>query len=256
MKKMITFLTGIAVLVSSANLTAFAEESAVAADIDEVAYAQLMENSWTYDTNGDNIITWEELEACDRITVSLDGVTDISWFSRLKNCDSVYLSYGEIIDFSVLAEMPVLELASFTSVPLTDISFIKDLELESCSLINMEQITLEQRLEVMRNEDYTIEAGFDKVIGAYPKKILDDYKCKMTLDDTSVAEFSESYLDTRGMFHGVYGIKPGSTAYRIYIDDTEIFTGNITVTETQVYSPELYDTTAVSSDAMNSENYS
>ena len=130
MKKAVSILAGLALLLSCVPASVSAEE-AVPADIGQAAYDQLMEVSWKYDKNSDNIITMEELkENATLISLDLTGVEDISWFADLDKCSRVLVSHGDITDFSVLKEMDSLTDLFLDKITIDDISFIKELELD------------------------------------------------------------------------------------------------------------------------------
>ena len=246
MKKLVAAMMGLSVLLGTAPIGASAEktEEAVPADIGKAAYDQLMEVSWKYDKNSDNVITMDELKEADLISLDLTGVEDISWLAELDKCTRVLVNNGEITDFSVLKEMDSLTDLFLNKVPIDDISFIKELELDICEITGMPQIDLDKRLAVMRCPDVTVEKGFKSKIGAYPDNILWKHEYKVVIDDESVAENAGFYNSAFGPIRGIYGVSVGETDYHVIVDGEERFKGHITVTEQDVYSPELHETSA------------
>ena len=232
MKKVLLTLCSLAVLLSQGNVTAYAE-SPVPVDVDPVVYEKLLATTWICDPNQDGIVTEEELRSTDRLTIDMDGVTDLSWLKYLDNCELLSLKGGTITDYSALKELPKLEDLQMRAVPVTDISFAKDMNLENFSLNDMEQITLEQRMEIARwEEEVTIEAGFMGDVGVKPRNILgDNFKCYMSADDKSVARS----LNVSGIMNQFYAVAPGETTFRVYMpDNTEVISGKIIVTETNL----------------------
>jgi len=243
MKKAVSFLAGLALLLSCVPASVSAEE-AVPADIGQAAYDQLMEVSWKYDKDSNNIITMEELKQAELISLDLTGVEDISWFADLDKCTRVLISNGDITDFSVLKEMDSLTDLFLDKIPIDDISFIKELELDICEITDMPQIDLDKRLAVMRCPDVTLEKGYMTRIGAYPDNILWKHEYSVVIDDPSVAEESGSNWSVFGPIRGIYAVSPGETDYHVIVDGEERFKGHITVTEQDVYAPALRDTKA------------
>ena len=61
MKKIISIIAGLSLLPSAVPYTVIGAD-AEPADIGKAAYDQLMEVSWKYDKNSDNVITMDELK--------------------------------------------------------------------------------------------------------------------------------------------------------------------------------------------------
>lgn len=236
MKKIISMLCSLAIIVSATAFTASAE-APVPAEMDEQAYSELLKDR--RDRNGDGIIDESELSQIYGFEFDLDGVKDISWLSKMKKCEHITFSGGDITDFSVLKEMPQLREITFNSVPLTDISFVKELNIEGCYLKDMDQITFEQRMEVAKMRDVEIEKGFTNIIGVYPVGIFGESKIEFKYDDTElVAELDRRY-DNYDIQRSLYGIKEGTTKCHAYIDGVERFTCQITVAPLNYISPQL-----------------
>ena len=241
MKRIITAFCCFSIAASFSNITAFAEKP-VPVDVNPVVYQKLLDTTWICDPNQDGVVTEEELRKADRLTIDMDGVSDLSWFKYLDNCKLLCVTGGDITDYSAVAELPALTDLQMHSVPITDISYVKDMNLENCMLDDMPQITIEQRLAVARwDEEVTIEQGFQKLFGVMPRNIIgDNLKCRMTVDDISVARVTNGFGTSSGARNNFYAVSPGTTTFHIFTpDETEVISGTITVTESTPYDPPL-----------------
>ncbi|MBR4100271.1 MAG: hypothetical protein IKK51_00145 [Oscillospiraceae bacterium] len=218
-----------------------AEEVPVPFDVEDAVYAQLMKYDYFYDENEDEVITEEEMRNCTQVFMNLDGITDISWLAKLENATYVSFEGGTLTDFSVLKDMPKLRVIDFEQVPVSDISYLKDKKMEAIRLHGTDQISLEQRLEILEWNDITIGQGFSDFIRIMPVGMFDDYTLSMRILDESVAEFTNRQYGYAGQSQHVYGIKPGSTTYEMLVDDKVVLSGKITVTESEVYDPPLHE---------------
>ena len=256
MKRFPALLMSIAVTVSATPFTAAAADVPAPADIDQAAYAQLFDDI-TYDMNEDGIFSEEELASSQWLNLDLTEVQDISWISRMENLGHINLRNGNITDLSVLSELPALKNVFLNSVPITDINFAKDMELDYLMLTNMEQITPEQRMEIIRCEDITVKKGFASAAGCFPIGLIEADEIKFRIDDLNVASFNSdvSGEDEKGFYRykeiaAVYGKNCGETSYTIEFDGETLFSGKIKVEDTQYanippaadteYSSELY----------------
>lgn len=243
MKKLISTLCCIAVAASVTSIPVFADKPEPV-DVDPVLYKKLVATDWICDHNQDGTVTEEELRTSDRVILDMDGVKDLSWFKYLDSCELLCLTGGDITDYSAVKDLPKLTDLQLHSVPITDISFVKDMHLENCTLGDMPQITLEQRLAVATwDENVTIEEGFQKRFGISPRNIIgDELKCSMTVDDISIARVVNGFSHTSGSRGSFYGVKPGKTKFHIFTpDDVEVVSGTITVKATKPYDPPLGD---------------
>lgn len=239
MKRFSALLMSAAVTVSGIPFTAAAADVPTPADIDQAAYAQLFDNI-TYDMNEDGIFSEEELAASQWLNLDLTEVEDISWISRMKNLGHINLRSGNITDLSVLSELPALKNVFLNSVPITDINFAKDMELDYLMLTNMEQITFEQRMEIIRCEDITVKKGFASESGCLPIGLIEADEIKFRIDDLNIASFNSdvSGEDEKGFYRyneiaAVYGKNCGETSYTIEFDGEPLFSGKIKVEDTQ-----------------------
>lgn len=212
-------------------------ESVVPVNVDESVYAVFKNNY--FDRDSDGIITVEEVEQANGIRFNLDDVSDLSWMEMLKNCNFIDFEGGKAEDFSVLTKLPKLKYIYMESVQIDDISFIKDLSLVQCVLDDMDNISLEQRLDVVKWEDYTIEQGYTENIGIYPIGLFENYSTQITLSDNNALHILRDRSNNSGTVIETYASQPCSATYTVAIDGNEIHTGNIEVTPIQYISPEL-----------------
>ncbi len=229
-----------AFILTASGVPVYAEEAPVPFEVEEVVYDQLMKYVYLYDENDDEIITEEEMQKCSQVIMNLEGVTDISWLAKLENATYVAFEGGEITDFTVLKEMPGLRAVDFDGVPVADVSFLKEKNLEVLRLRNAEQITLEDRLELLAWKDVTVEQGYSEYIGVSPAGLLDEYEVLLSISDESVAEFTNRQYGSVGQTQEVFGVKPGETTYEMLVDGEAVLTGTITVTELSVKDPPLH----------------
>lgn len=228
MKKILSFTLALSMLLPCSHLNAFADDTAVPVDVDDAVYAQLLENKWICDKNSDGIVTEEELNNATQLSVDLDGITDLSWVSKLTNCHYITFKNGALTDFSALKQMPILSNLEMESVPVTDITFIKDLHLEICRFKDMDQITTAQKMEVLTWSAPEIWAGTAGMITCTPRG-LTDYSIK--LENTDIAVFFNGESTSLDAYERIYGRTAGTTAYTVSLDGTDYFTGKLTVRE-------------------------
>lgn len=241
MKKIISAIAAAGIMMCSMPFNAVAAEKAVPAEIDKYIYDQFMDISWKYDLNSDGVFTQEELEKVREVSLRIEDGADLSWLADMKNCEYLGLSGGDMTEIPELKEMPSLRRLSLGCKNITDISFVKELNLTNCE-IGMKDVTLEQRLAVMNCVDVTVEEGYEEVGGAYPKEILFGHDTRIVIDDESIAEFGEISSVRGDCIRGIYGVSAGETDYHIYVDDVERFTGHITVEPMKSENRELRDT--------------
>ena len=242
MKRILPVLCSISVLLSCTNLSAFAAEKPVPVDIDPVVYEKILSTGQYADPNMDGIMTEEELRATDRLTIYMDDVTDLSWLKYMDSCKLIQFRGGTVTDYSPVKDMPKLETLQMISVPVTDISFAKDMHLKEFRIIDMPQITLEQRLEISHwDENITVEQGFQKVSRISPTGVLGDpLSCSLEIEDISVARILNGFTTSSYDGGNIYGVAPGKTTYRILTPEgVEAVSGTITVTETKPFDPPL-----------------
>lgn len=240
MKKILSLTLSLSMALSAGTFTASAEDKPVAVEVDEAVYAQLMKNKWMCDSNSDGIITEEELNETTYLYIDLDGINDLSWVSKLSSCRYISFDNGSLTDFSALKQMPVLNSMSMDNVPLTDISFIKELELESCDLKNMDQITVAQRMDVLKWTAPDIWAGTAGRITCTPRNLVD---YSITLENSDIAVFLNGTNTAVKTYEYVYGLSAGTTAYTVSFDGQDYYTGELKIKETPgAYDPQLHNT--------------
>lgn len=239
MKKLASFILALSTLLSCVSMTAFADDTPKPANVDEAVYAQLLRNKWECDQNSDGIITDEELSQATRLRLDLTDITDLSWLTKMPACCYLSFENGTLTDFSVLKDLPALDSLHMTSVPITDISFMKDLDLESCWFYQMDQITPEQRMEVLRFSSPEFWAGTSANIVCYPRDFVD---YQLSLADKNIAVFLDGTTSTIYPDERIYGASAGTTTFTVSLDGKDYYTGNITVKETPgAYDSGLHD---------------
>lgn len=241
MKRISAFLFALSILLAGNPVPVRAADKPVPADVDEAVYAQLLRNKWSCDTDSDGIITDDELAQTTQLSIDLADITDLTWLTRLSACRYLSFRNGTITDFSVLKELPALRNLQMDNVPVTDIRFMKELDLESCSFYEMDQITTEQRMEVMRFDAPAFWEGTSGQIEGYPRGFVD---YQLSVADGSKAVFMDGKTSTIYPDEYLYGVSAGKTTYTVWIEDTAYATGEITVMETPgAYDPALQSTT-------------
>ncbi len=240
MKKVLSSIAALSIIMNCIPFCTSAADTKVQdkpADIDKSIYDQFMDISWKYDLNSDGVMSQEELEETKQVSLNITPENDLSFLSTMKKCEYLSLSGTGHSEFPMLKDMSSLSELVLSFPELTDISFIKDLDLKSCKL--PKQITLEQRLAVMRCEDITVDEGFEKISGLYPLDILSGHKCVMTIDDTDIADFGKTCYTPSNYVRSVYGVSYGETEYHVSVDGEVKFTGHITVNSTSPLGVEL-----------------
>lgn len=239
MKRPIAFLLAMALCAPAMPVFA-ADTAASPADIDAAAYTYLMEHSsWTLDTDKDKVISESELAEATHVFLELTDVQDITWLKKLKKCYQLNLTGGTFTDFSVLADMPALSFLQMDNIPVTDLAFLDGLNLESCFLENMPQITEEMRAEKTKFPDLTLTAGTDAVLSYYPRGLAE---VTLMIADNEIAQFFGTGITTRGNDGRVYGLKAGETTYSVSVGDKVIAEKKITVKEAPAaFDPALQD---------------
>lgn len=243
MKKIISLSVTLSLLLSASAMTVFSEDKPEPAELPECIYQQLLEKGNT-DADKDGIITEEEYCNSTYLSLDLTDVESIEFLGRLKNPRYIYLSKGKISDFSLLAKYKDLETLQLSEMPqITDISFAKDMNLLKFYIIDLEQITDEQKIEVMKFHDAETSEGFTDMIGATPTGMFTYDKIALEIADTDIAGFdtmSRNPALTSSAY--VYGKSAGSTEYTVKLNDKLLHKGKINVTgttpETLPASPE------------------
>ena len=233
MKKILTSALSFTFLLSNVNLTVLAADNAERADLPEIIYKQLLEDDYI-DANNDGIITEEEYRSVQMMTLNLDGVESLDFLERLEKPKYLYFSGGSISDFSLLAKFKNLETLQLSNMPqVTDISFVKDMDLLKFYISDMEQITDEQKIAVMKFHDADTSVGFADLIGATPTGMFTYDQISLEISDTSIASF-DNYRDNpvNVCYADAYGKSAGSTEYTFKVKGKEIHKGRINVSET------------------------
>ena len=233
MKKILSLAVGVSVTMYAASFTALAADKPAKADLPEVVYQQLLEDDYI-DVNKDGIVTEEEYSAAQMLTLKLDGVESIDFLERLEDPRYLYFSGGNISDFSLLAKFKNLETLQLGDMPnVTDISFVKDMDLLKFYISDMEQITDEQKIAVMKFHDADTSVGFSALIGATPTGMFTYDQISLEISDTNIASF-DTYRDNpvNISYADVYCKSAGSAEYSFKLKGKEIHKGKINVSET------------------------
>ena len=233
MKKILSLAVGFSVTLSAASSATLAADKTEKADLPESVYQQLLEDDYI-DANKDGIITEEEYRSAKMLNLKLDGVESIDFLERLEDPKYLYFSGGNITDFSPLARFRNLETLQLGDMPqVTDISFAKDMDLLKFYISDMEQITDEQKIAVMKFHDADTSVGFSDLIGATPTGLFTYDQVSLEISDTGIAGF-DNYKDNpvKICYADVYGKAAGTTEYRFKLKGKEIHKGRINVSET------------------------
>ena len=232
MKRIAALISAISLLLQISSFTTFADDSPTPADLPEPIYQQLVE-SGSIDKNKDGILTEEEYCNADKIYIDVGDVESIDFLCRLKNPYYISLSDGSISDISPLKNLKTLEILSLDNLPnVTDISFVKEMNLDSFNISRMEQITDEQKNDIMVYHDADISVGYSGVIGVTPMNSFLYREVSLEIVDTSIADFDSDSV----CYHSaamVCGKKAGETEYVLKKGDEVIHRGTIRVSETK-----------------------
>lgn len=238
MKKTIAFLSALTVTLTTNAITAFADDTPV--NIEAALYDQLIGNG-TYDTNEDGIISEDEFKQINYLNLDLADITSLDFLNELPGLRSLYLRNGSFSDFSFLKGFTSLSTLQLSNMPqVTDVSFIKDMNLDKCYLSGMDQITDEQRLELLRFQDAENGAvGFSNVIGALPQGLFVYSDISLAIENTDIACFDRAGVNPLQQSAAeIYGIANGSTTYSFSFKGEVIHTGTINIgTVTEYVTP-------------------
>ena len=244
-KKIISLLLAVSIASAVSYYPQIAEAAETSADLNPLVVKTLVDdNNYMVDDDRNGVITEEELAKARTVTVKLDGITDISWMSKLKNCKILSLYGGDLTDFSVMKDMPVLERVIMHGVPIEDLAFMDGLSLDTVMLYDMDQISFEQRLEKVNIHDITVNKGFSERVLSSPLSILGEADLHLKLDDEDgkIAVCSSGYYKTSGYLGEITGISAGQTVFHIYNGENEIASGTVTVVDDGAFEPVLHDT--------------
>ncbi len=248
MKRTLALILCMTALASSG--TAYAEDNTVkAADIDKTAYEYMLKNpnfDFEADTDGDGIISENELKAMPKLLLDLTGVKDISWLKRMDSLNTLYLENGDFTDLSFLTEMSSLKSLILSRVPVEDISFVKDMELDEFVIQLDADYPPEKVFDIIRWKDCQVDEGYAALAGGLPEGIIDyGYGEKndivFKIEDTEIADIlSGTSSPWRYASAQIFGKKAGTTKYTVECGGKAVHTGTITVAPTKnTYDPPL-----------------
>ena len=241
MKKALSLVAAAALAMTCTALPVNAED-AVKANVPDAVYDQLLDgyNKYTFDQDSDGVVTQEELETSYQLELDLTGIEDLSFLKDLKACRTLELSNGSITDISAVKEMPSLANLRLTALPLEDLSSIKGVTLYSMDIEQMNQISLEEKLDLVTWTEAKIDKGFSVMLEPTPRGLFYDEGFWLKIDDTSIAEKTDRFTSAENF--EIYGNQPGTTAYHIFKGEDEVLSGEITVSPFEVKSEPLDDT--------------
>lgn len=239
MKRILSCAAAAVLLMQSLPLHAAAEDTPVPADLEQAVLDQLTEEDAQrsqygepqYDTNRDGVITDAELAAVEHLSLELDGVTSLECISKFTNLKTLWLRGGEISDLSPLSScksLVTLGLSKMAAV--TDISFAKKLDLRMFYISDMDQITDEQKLDILKFHNLETVEGGSGVIGATPCNLFERDQIELTIADEEIACFSQNggnYANFTA--YPAYARKYGNTTYTLSYQGQILRTGSIKV---------------------------
>ncbi len=257
MKRIFSTVLAASVLLSVNAPATYADDTPKPVDLPDSIYQQLLEKCTT-DANEDGVITEEEYCNSTYINLDLDSIDSVDFLKRLKQPKSMFLCNGSISDFSFLSQFRTLSKLQLSDMPnVTDISFAKDMNLMTFYAVGLEQITDEQKIDIMKFHDADTSVGYSDMIGATPTGMFTYEELTLEIADTSVAVY-DAVMDNPAKVCAVsvFGKSAGSTEYVLKLHDKEIHRGRINVAETSATvlpsvqgqsMPQVYDSTFYSS---------
>lgn len=229
MKRLLACVSALAVILSFNSVSAIAEDSP--ANIETALYDQLMQNE-TYDTNGDGVISEEEFLQINYLNIDLTDITSLDFLNTLPNLRFLYMRNGSFADFSFLKNSTSLSTLQLSNMPqVTDVSFIKEMNLDKCYLSQMDQITDDMRINLLRFQDAENGAvGFSNLVGALPQGLFVYSDMSLAIDDTDIACFDRDGVQPlQASAAEIYGKTPGTTTYSLSFKNEVIHTGTIKI---------------------------
>ena len=229
MKRLLACVSALAVILSFNSVSAIAEDSP--ANIETALYDQLMQNE-TYDTNGDGVISEEEFLQINYLNIDLTDITSLDFLNTLPNLRFLYMRNGSFADFSFLKNFTSLSTLQLSNMPqVTDVSFIKEMNLDKCYLSQMDQITDDMRINLLRFQDVENGAvGFSNLVGALPQGLFVYSDMSLAIDDTDIACFDRDVVQPlQASAAEIYGKTPGTTTYSFSFKNEVIHTGTIKI---------------------------
>ena len=234
MKKIISVLSCGALLLSCSILSVYADEP-VPVQLEDTVYQQLLTYN-SCDTNGDGIITEEEFRTVKSIRLNLNEVQSLDFLKNADSMKDLYLKGGNFSDFSFLKDFSRLETLQLSEMPqVTDVSFIKDMDLIYCFIDDLENITDEQRLAVARFCEDNMQVGCSQLVGMLPIGMFynsDDFIIKTSDKSKLDLEFYD-YITAHESAAVMYASKPGQAEYTISYKDEIIHKGTVNIKENQ-----------------------
>ena len=236
MKKLLSLAAAVSMLTNMPFTFAKAEDSAaVPVKLDKAVYDQLIEYCFA-DENLDGIVTEEEFKKTVFGSFDLENISDLSFLKEMKKLECLDLRGGDFTDLSFLAEMDSIRELYLTGVPITDISFAKDMDLRRMHISDMDQITDQQKIDIIKwTDDVTVEKNFEAIVGGSPIGLFLGQDVNIEISGDSALNLRKS-KDTAC---AVFGYKEGESAYTVTYNGKELHSGKITVVGSTPEDPPL-----------------
>lgn len=232
MKKIISVLSCGALWLSCSAIRTYADEL-VPIQLEDAVYQQLLDKT-SCDKNNDGIITEEEFRSVESIRLDLNDVKSLEFLKNADSLKALYLTGGNFSDFSFLKDFSKLETLQLGEMPqVTNISFIKDMNLIYCFIDDLENITDEQKFAVARFCEDDMQVGCDQLVGMFPLCMFystDDFIIE--INDRSKLNIEHyNYKETHDTTAVMYAIEQGNVEYTISYKGEIIHKGTINIKE-------------------------
>ena len=249
MKRLLSALSAFLLLMQTAPLTGIAADAPQPADLEQAVLDQLTEmdsqrseyGEPEFDRNRDGVITDAELAEVELLSLEMDGVTSLDFIKKFTNLKALWLTGGTVSDLSPLAScksLITLGLSQMSAV--TDISFAKKLDLRMFYLSRMDQITDEQKLEILKFHNLETVPGCSGIIGATPCNLFDRDQIQLEIADESIACFAQNGGNYASFTaYPAFARQFGNTKYTLSYQGQVIRTGTITVKSRITDLPDL-----------------
>ena len=209
--------------------------------IDKGIYDQLIDYDWInksgYDINSDGVISEEEFEKIEIISINLDEVNDISGLEKAEGLRIIGLYGGSITDFSVLSGLKNLKSVSISSNPISDVSYFKSMNLEYLGLEDT-NVNIVDRINLLQQKEFEVPVGFYGDVSLKPSGMLPN--AQMIIEDSAIAGFGTDGRDYTYCNQNDYLIakKAGETTYSLQYSGVEIAKGKIKVVPSEIINPQ------------------
>lgn len=224
MKKLTAVLCTLAMLTE--GISAAAADTSAASQLEAAVTEQLI--SYGYDTDDNGDISAEELSEIQFLYLDLTDVADISFLSQMQQLQSVQFENGNITDLSLLTTLPKLYSLSLYNMYVDDLTFLKNMNLEYCSLEDVDARIGVNKLDLLQLQDYTYEKGYAEQIEIKPYGLFESEEFEIIIDNHDVI-FEDDEYGTQSETQDIYTIAEGESNYHVLLNGNEIYQGKITV---------------------------